>query len=65
MRGSECAWVAMVEWSIERNWGFSVKDEGDGGSLEAVPTASRRSGGEFGRRVRRCVVGFSGFGKVY
>lgn len=53
-----------TDWRIERNWGFSVKEEGVGGRVVVVPMAREGVGGEVRRRVRMCMDGFEGWGNT-
>lgn len=51
-KGSACAYSAMTAWRMGRNFGFSVKDAGVGGSFVVDPMARDGVGGSVGRKER-------------
>ena len=50
---------------MDRNRGFSRKEDGVGGTVGVVPTAREAVGGDVGRKVRRLDFGFWGSLKMY
>jgi hypothetical protein len=63
-KGSLWAWVLRVWWRMRRKLGLEVTEEGVGGLAVVVPIAREPLGGDVGRKVRRCVVGCVGWGKM-
>jgi hypothetical protein len=51
--GSWLAYLASTEWRMERNFGFSFRLSGVGGSSLDDPIARSGLGGEVGRSVSR------------